>query len=83
MEGLYILLLLMAPLAPQVISAGTVSAGTIAISTEPAAAITVTDCETDFADVLPADNRFDDRPIEDWGDKDDGCDPWPQNEREF
>lgn len=44
-------------------------------------AITDTDCATDFADVLPTDNRFDDRPIADWGDLDDGCDPFPQNER--
>jgi hypothetical protein len=52
-------------------------------ASEPAAAISDTDCATDFADVFPADSIFDDRLLADWGDKDDGCDPWPQNDREF
>jgi hypothetical protein len=69
--------------APQVISAGTITSGTIGPQTEPAAAITDTNCATDFADVFPADSIFDDRLLADWGDKDDACDPWPQNDREF
>jgi hypothetical protein len=52
-------------------------------ASEPAPAIPDTLCATDFADVFPADSIFDDRLLADWGDKDDACDPWPQNDREF
>jgi hypothetical protein len=69
--------------APQVVTSGTITSGTIGPQTEPAAAIPDTLCADDFADVFPADSIFDDRLLADWGDKDDACDPWPQNDREF
>lgn len=73
-------------LAPQAVTIGfpvTLTNATITAPETPAAAINDTACATDFSDLIPTDNRFDDRLIADWGDLDDGCDFYPQNENTF
>lgn len=75
MEGLSALLLLMQ--LTGAISGTGAFVGSPGTSTP---AITQTDCATDFADLLPSDNRFDDRLIADWGDRDKACDFWPQSD---
>lgn len=52
-------------------------------ASSPAAAINDTNCSADFPGLIPTDNRFDDRVIADWGDLDNGCDFYPQNENDF